>query len=201
MRKKKSSSAASAPGTLKDVCAVIRMGVNDTAIAYALDTCLRAMFHTVYIVDANRGEAEYAGQPLIAQLRAKRIKVIFVTTDAGLYNRMVHDYMVVDVPPDYSAMKEQTHGLIEHARVKWRQSRYRRFAMAPTYEQAPSYANGFILFLHVFWCLMGLFVARRFYRGTYMTLTVLRREADVIFLPDELAFNRDKEPFVFGSKG
>lgn len=190
-----------APGTVRDVCAVIRMGVNDTAIAYALDTCLKAAFHTVYIVDANRGKAEYESQQLIGQLRAKGIKVVFLTSDIGLYSHMAGDNMVMEVPPDCYALREQTLALIAHARVRWRQTKYRRFAMAPTYEQAPSFANGFLLLLHLFWSLMGLFVMRRMYRATFMTLTVLRREADIVSVPEEQSFNRDKEPFIFGSKG
>lgn len=194
-----------APGTLKDVCAVIHMGVNDTAITYALWTCFTAKFHTVFIVDATRGEEAYtSSDAMIAKLRGVGIKVHFAHAHGyALLNQMQHDAMMVEVPPDfYCVNRELLTGFIDHARSTWNRGTYRRFAIAPTYMHATKadWTNGLVLLLHMLFSLMSILVGSRLYRETFMRLTLLRHEASLTSLPEIMFRNFDQEPFHCGHR-
>jgi hypothetical protein len=102
------------------------MGVGDTAIARALSTCKEARFHQVFIVDPTRGESDYANQPAIAELRALKIKVLFMSTDEMLYSKMQNDHICVDVPPDFYAVREQTLNLLQVKKKSLSRRRRRR---------------------------------------------------------------------------
>jgi hypothetical protein len=177
------------------------MTSSDTSVTNALATCNRSLFHTVYIIDPARDAKQYLKIDLIQTMRKKGITFVFLINDHALLDHMLADQMYVDVPPDLYALPLYVSTLINHARGTWRTSSYRRFALAPTYEMTPSLANGFTLLLHVFWSLMGLFVGSRQYRATYMTLTILTKQGDLVMLPTETFRNRDKAPFIFGESG
>lgn len=202
--KKKSRHGGGGGNFIRDVCAVIRMRVGDSAIANALSACYDARVHTIFVVDPCRGEEDYAGQPIVRKMKGEGFNIVHLVDEGPdgekLYSYMLDYKLLLEVPPDFRCIKEQTWNLISRARKEWR--KYKQFAIAPIYiHKGAHLVGGLLLMLHVFWSLMSILTGGRLYRSTYMTLTVLTRELNTVTLPRTQFMHRERAPFVYASNG
>jgi len=207
MAKKKGQ--ASTTKNNSSVCAVIRMGYNDTSIAYGLATAYRAGIKTIFIVDPTRGKADYEKtDATVKELTEKRgVRFVYLRPEnerAKMQTEMRDFQGVLTIPPDfYCSDAAQLEDFLAQINIPQGPYTLKHFAMAPVYARTPDpdarhWTDGLVLMLHMLWATMGFFVGWRLYRGTYMTLSVLRREGPSAYIAENRWRNTNCSSFQKG---
>ncbi len=191
---------------ITDTAAVISVKPGDNNISMALETARASHFEHVYVLDPNysRSDPMYSHalmQSLMEKVKAAGCRVHYANNERLMMRRSEwkrFSYMVT-LPCDNWTSDGKMKLLLDKARSEWKTRQ--RFAMAPTYELQPSWANSLIFLLHMFMTVVSFFTWFGQYRGTFVVVEVLSRQVEEVQRPSYRWFNRDKAPYIYGGTG
>jgi len=158
------------------IVGLIRVEVGDTSIGSALATCAATGLSQVIVVDGQRGEGDYAEEPL---LKTGKLQAFFEPSIDEAQRRLGEPSCaaaayVFEVPPTFRCT---TPGLAQSA-VRALPSWAKQIALAPSYYMPTSSVlwPGLSLLTHLAWSFFSLLNRGYVYRGSYAILRTVSRE-------------------------
>jgi hypothetical protein len=160
----------------KAVVGLIRAEVGDTSIGSALATCSASGLAQAIVVDAHRGEKDYAEEPVIKE---RRLQVFYESSLDEAQRRLAEPACaganyVLEVPPTFRCTAPSLAQGAVRALPAWAQ----QMGLAPSY-YTPSTSIVWpclALLTHLAWSFFSLLNRGRAYRGSYAVLRAVARQ-------------------------